>query len=332
MLKKLVALLILSGHYTLDADPFFLGQEKNLIVNNRILGVVNGKALTVIDVLKKMDVIFYKQFPEYRNNQMAKAQFYQSSWKNTLQQLIDKALIVADAEESKLEVSHGDIRQEMEGIFGPNVLDNLDRIGLTFDEAWQIVKDDIMLKRMMYFRVHMKAIKQVTPQMIQEAYLAFAEKNKQKDEWRYQILTIKGEGCEEVAKKAHEQLEEGQTLSEVAKALKIDLSEEYAVSMDELSSEIKPVISALKEKEFTKPLLQKSRKSQETFFRIFVLNGMKPEGAPTLAEVESSLSNQLVEQMVAKETEAYLKRLHAHFGYKESELLVPVDFEPIAFR
>lgn len=306
------------------------------MINNRVLSVVNGKPLTVMDVLKKMDVVFYKQYPEYRNNEMARAQFYQSAWKQTLQQLIDKELIVADAEEAKLEVSHGDIRQEMESLFGPSVLDNLDRIGLSFDEAWQIVKDDIILKRMMYFRVHMKAIKQVTPQVIQEAYRAFAEKNHQPDEWRYQIVTIRDENpdvCAEGAQSVYALLKEGTSLSELKEksSVKIDISEECAASMSELSEEIKPLITTLSPTEFSKPVLQKSRKSQEKFFRIFVLNGMRPAGAPTLATVESELSNHLIEQAVSKETEQYLKRLHAHFGYKESELLVPEEFEPIAF-
>jgi hypothetical protein len=322
---------LLTVPLSLKANPFSLGQEKSFVINNRVVGVVNGKPLTVIDVLKKMDVIFYKQFPEYRNNPMAKAQFYQASFKNTLQQLIDKELIVADAEESKLEVSHGDVRQEMETIFGPNVLDNLDRIGLSFDEAWQIVKDDIVLKRMMYFRVHMKAIKQVTPQMIQEAYLSFSEKNKRKDEWRYQIVTIKGEKCEEIAKEAKRLLKEETPIDQVVRDLNLHLSQEYVASLDELSTDLKPLISSLKVKEFTDPILQKSRKSEETFFKIFVLNGMREAGAPPLAEVEHSLLNQLIEQTVAKETEKYLKRLHTHFGYKESESLVGEDFQPIAF-
>src|SRR5262245_8170025 len=109
------------------SDALRLGPHENIqiIINNRILAKVNGKAISAFDVMKKMDMLFYRQYPEYTAIPQARLQFYQVSWKRVLQELIDKELILADAEESKLQVSAGDIRQEMELLLGPNIHSSL---------------------------------------------------------------------------------------------------------------------------------------------------------------------------------------------------------------
>src|SRR5205085_3839907 len=95
--------------------------DKRIIVNNRILAKVNGKALSVYDIMKKMDLLFYRAFPEYTSSTVARFQFYEMNWQAVLRDLIDKELIIADADENKVEVSSGDVRQEMETLFGPNI-------------------------------------------------------------------------------------------------------------------------------------------------------------------------------------------------------------------
>ena len=62
------------------------------------------------------------------------------NWKYVLQELIDKELILGDAEEKKVAITAGDVRQEMENMFGPNIIANLDKIGLSMDEALKIVR------------------------------------------------------------------------------------------------------------------------------------------------------------------------------------------------
>src|SRR5262249_17801417 len=144
--------------------------KAHIVVNNRILARINEKAISVVDLMKKLDVLFYREFPQYTSSKVARYQFYQANWKNVLQELIDKELILADAEENKLPISSGDVRQEMEQLFGPNIIANLDKVGLSFDDAWKIVQGDITIRRMMYMRVNAKAMRQVTPQDVWAAY------------------------------------------------------------------------------------------------------------------------------------------------------------------
>ena len=70
------------------------------------------------------------------------------SWKSALEEIIDKELILADAQESKIEVSSGDVRQEMERSFGPNIIANLDKAGISFEEASKIMQEEIIIRRM----------------------------------------------------------------------------------------------------------------------------------------------------------------------------------------
>src|ERR1700730_13068687 len=103
MLKLIscVLCLMISLGALIAQDGILYGPEDNarIVVNNRILAKVNGKEISVFDVMKKMDMLFYRQFPEYTSSMQARFQFYQVSWKRVLQDLIDKELIMADAEE-----------------------------------------------------------------------------------------------------------------------------------------------------------------------------------------------------------------------------------------
>ena len=77
-----------------EAD-LLMGQEDDLQItlHNRVLANVNGKPVTVMDVVKRMDILFLRQFPEYANSIGARHQFYMANWKRTLSELIDKELI-----------------------------------------------------------------------------------------------------------------------------------------------------------------------------------------------------------------------------------------------
>ncbi|MBA3815063.1 MAG: SurA N-terminal domain-containing protein, partial [Parachlamydiaceae bacterium] len=126
--KSLLAFGSLCTPLLLKADPFLFNteQELQIVVNNRILAKVNGKAISVMDLMKKMDLLFYRQFPQYISSAQARYQFYQANWKHLLEEIIDKELILADAQDAKIPISAGDVRQEMEVLFGPNIISNLD--------------------------------------------------------------------------------------------------------------------------------------------------------------------------------------------------------------
>lgn len=326
-----------------SADNLFsqIGEEQQIAINNQILAKVNGKAISVYDVMKKMDMLFYRSYPEYSSVAPARYQFYQMNWKSVLNDLIDKELIIADAEENKMQVSSGDVRQEMEVLFGPNIIANLDRAGLTFEEAWKIVHDDIVVKRMMYVRTTSKVLKQVTPQDVHAAYENYSKENIRPDLWTYQVLSIrdkdKSKGLEAAAH-AHQLLitdhlpldQALEKLKDSKDAANITLSPEYTHNQNEMSDLFKSSICSLTPGSYSQPVAQKSRADNSNVFRIFYLKEFKSGGVPLFNEVAKKLKEQLLEIAAEKQTIEYLRKLRKHFDVQESILneAAGEEFEP----
>jgi hypothetical protein len=327
------------------AQPFSFENEDvvRFKVNNRILAKVNGKAVSVIDVMKKMDMLFFREFPEYATSSTARFQFYDVNWKHVLQDLINKELVLADAEENKLEVSCGDVRQEMEDLFGPNIIANLDQMGMTFEEASKIVLGDIKIRRMLGIRVHAKSIRMVTPAHVRAAYESFAKdsSNIRLAGWEYQVISIRDKEDptkgEALAMEAHRLLREGNvtidTLKEkldLAYTTSVNISEIYKHNEQEVPQANKDILSQLDINSFSNPISQQSRSDKSIVFRIFYLKGKVKGGIPPFAEVAGNLRESLVDKVISRETDAYLKRLRNQFGVRDDDLTltIPEDFKP----
>jgi hypothetical protein len=315
-------------------------ENKQISVDNRILAKVNGKAISVIDVMKKMDLLFYKSYPEYTSLTEARYQFYQVSWKRVLEDLIDKELIMADAEEIKFPIGNGDVRQEMETLFGPNIISNLDKIGLPYDEAWKIVSSDILLKQMLYVRGQAKAIKQITPQVVHDAYEVFAKNNIRPATWTYVVISIRDQDKDlaaEASFHAHKMLTEEkvtlQDLPEKVKALypqntglKVTLSDEMHHQEKELSEAYKLKLLNLNPGSFSEPIPQKSRSDTTPLFRIFYLKEKSTEGPIPFSEIAKPLKDKLIDEAASKESDLYIKKLRKHFDVQEGRF--EADFQP----
>jgi len=331
-------------------QQFLFAQEqpKHIEVNNRVMAIVNGKPITAYDIMKKLDITFYKQYPEYADSIESKFQYYQYNWKYTLQDLIDKELILADAEEVKLPISTGDIRQEMETLFGPNIIYNLDRIGMSFDEAQEMVQSDLLLQRMMSIRVNLKSMRKVTPQAILQAYEEFSKDNIRSYEWDYSIISVRHPDPtkgSEIINTIHKLLTEENTpqeeIKERLKAIglvdnntKINISNKYHHNENEVSEMYKDVLVNMSPDSFTQPLTHTSRDGKSKIFRIFYLEDLVPGGKIPFEEVENTLIQGIRNKFLDTETDAYLTRLRKHFSVDDKEILMklPTDFEPFSLK
>ena len=177
MIQKCVLLLAAGWFLTASsigyaAPQLFNGElksEPKIIINNRVLATVNGNPISVLDLMKKMDLMFYQQHSELLDSVSMRYQFYMASWKEVLKSMIDRELIMLDAQSQNMPVTSGDVREEIEEIFGPDVLENLDQAGLTYAEVTKLIHSDILIRRMLNYSVNMKALKQVTPEdVVQE--------------------------------------------------------------------------------------------------------------------------------------------------------------------
>lgn len=352
--KFIILTLFLSlGFYSLEArlDSFLDEKPKDakILIQNRILAKINEKVISTYDVMKKMDLTFYRQFPQYVSSNEARYQFYQVNWEYILDELINKELVLADAKENKIEVSNGDVRQEMENLFGPNTIVNLDKAGLTFEEAWKIVQGDLIIKRMLGGRVHSKALRLLTPSKVRQAYEAYTQDpaNTRHTNWHYQVITIRDrtpQKTETTAKLAYTLLLQGVPLNDLLEKLKenkamgrktrVTISEVIKNNEQEMSQTYKDALSSLDAGMYSQPISQKSRTDNAMVYRIFFVKEKIPGGLPSFAEVESKLKDRVLDEIIDNETDQYLVRLRQHFHIRTEDLkaMIPEDYQPFCLQ
>lgn len=307
---------------------------ENIVINNRILLKVNGKSITVMDVVRKMDLLFYRQYPELASSTTARYQFYMAMWRTMLGNVIDDLLIVADAEEKKLEVNDGEVREELENIFGPDVVLNVDKMGMTLSEAFDLLKTEITVQKMTSMLVRPKAMTEVQPQLVRQKYEEYQRTNPPTDRLVYQVLSIRGEEHERLADEAYHLLSEGHSLKDAVERLTewgadFSLSEEYSQSEKELSSAYKAVLATLGAGQYSQPISRSN-----TLSRIFFLKDCKKEEAVSVTEIGDKLQQELLREATMRENMRYREKLRKHYGMTEPYLktTIPDHLEPFALR
>jgi hypothetical protein len=291
--------------------------------------------------MKRMDIVFLKQFPEYTQSAKARYQFYLANWKRTLGELIDKELILADAKEMKMEVAGGDVRQEMEDMFGPNIILNLDKIGISLDEATKIVSGDIIIRRMMYLKVTAKAMGKVTPLAIRNQYDDWAKENSRPAKYRYRMISIRepAPGKGEAAAEAIWSALNGVPYAELTEKFTpfkgtATLSEEFNHTEKEIAPQNLPLIAALEPGTLSLPVKQKSRVDRSDVYRLFFLEEKSAGSIPSLKEAEGPIKEQLLDVAIGEEQKQYLQKLRRHYGVTSAQLqeLIPADFVPFTLK
>jgi hypothetical protein len=342
----LFALLPVVGTSQLLAEMPSMPDAQNLLIHNRILAKVNGKTISLMDVVKKMDVYLDRAYPELAQSKTARYQFYSTQWKNTLNQLIDTELMMADAEAIEIKINDSDVRESMQERFGPNIMANLEKIGLSYDEAREMIYSELVVQRMTWYRVQSKAIMAIHPEDVKGAYKDYCEKNPPSEEWIYQVLSIRAADPTAgslLGKKAYELLAAKKVgLEGLPETLKGEMpldpetfitAQEYTLDGKKISESHKEVLLSLLPGAYSEPIAQKSR-DQSTVFRIFFLKDYIKKDPPIFGQIFEKLQDQLIDQAIEKESEVYIVRLRERFGFDEKLLQenLPQDFQPFTLN
>lgn len=321
--------------------------EPEIIVQNRILATVNGKNITVYDVMKKMELFLARSYPEESKSSVARFQFFSQNWRQILNQMVDNELILADAEKLQLKIPDAKVREIIHERFGPNVMATLDEVGLTFDEAWKMIYTEIAVQQVSWFRIYKKAQDKIGPQDIKVAFKNHLAENPPKEEWVYRVLAIRAQ-TEKLAKlyaqKAHALIrnepipfetlakriqEEGANETNIS----INVSGEYNVEDRELAAEHKNVLCRLTPGSYSEPVPQISRRDNSIVHRIFYLMDHKAATPPTFDSMVEKLMDDLVQKEIQKEYPPYLARIRKQFNFDEKMLeRIPSDFQPFALK
>jgi len=315
--------------------------SQEIVFNNRPLAKVNGKTFSLFDVIKKMDVTLHGRSPEIFDNIPGLFQYYQQNWRTTLSELVEEQLILLDAEEKEfIKVSEGDVREEMQERYGPNIITTLSKFNLTYDEAQEMLNTEMRVQQMSWYRAYSKAIMSVTPDIIKSSYKVFLQQSPPKDEWRYQMLTIRGDDkirCEAIAKAAYDLLQkDGATLNSVAEQIseegvKVSASTEYSTDSKNLSEQHRSILSRLGVSEMSEPESQSS-KAGGAVYRIFHLKGHDHEDPPVFENVSDRIKDRLVAMAVERERKVYVDKLKRDYQMTEKEFdeSLPDGYQPFA--
>lgn len=328
---RLLFLLILPL-MAVAAEPFSPPDNQKIVFQNSIVAKVNGKTISMMDVKKKLDLFFHKNYPQLAQSSTAKYQFYQQSWRHVVGEMIDHELILADAEEKEIKLTDGEVREEMENRFGPNTLTTLDKIGITYEEALKMVKDEMIVQRMSWWFIQAKAMQKVTPEEIRQSYRFYVKNNPAYDEWKYKVITIKGE--EGIADQALALLAgNNETLDTIGKAMEnvgasIQISNELIGNDKDISDAYKQKLALLSPGQFSTPLIKGN--SAKIFYCIDVTH----HSAPNFEEMQAKLREELLQKALQGQSTAYLEKLRKHYGYDSNALkaTIPADLEPFSIE
>jgi len=319
-------------------------EPQEIVVTNRILAVVNGVPISVIDVMKKMDMLLQRYYPDRFSFKFMRFQHYSKNWRDTLTQMIDQELMIADAEHLDLKISDAEVREEMLRRFGANMMVTLDMMGISSEEARAQIHKEIVVQKIMWYRVHSKVFNMVNPQDIKEAYRLFCKHNPPLEKWNYQVLSIRST-TETIgallAKRAFDLLETRniafsalpQELKSEEESSAISLSEELEGDEKSLSISHKEVLRQLEPGTFSAPIAQVSRHDSSTVHRIFYLKEHQIQTPPSFTKMAEELKEHLLSQASFKESTHYIAKLRQRYGFEEAKMLhIPDDFQPFAVR
>lgn len=340
MKKPIFFLLASFGTLAAQMAPGDFSDQK-IAVQNSILAKVNGKTISMMDVKKKMDLIFHHTYPQFANNSQARFQFYEASWQHSLMDMIDNELIISDAVDKEIKLTDGEIRETMEDRFGPNVMQTLDKIGLTYDETWKMLKNELIVQRMTWWFIQSKAMSSVTPQDIRQAYRLYLEENPAYSQWKYRVISIRVDKPNDpLSEQVHQLLSDSgqppEVLSEQLKKLEapgisIAVSNEFTANDKELSEVHKASLTLLSPGAYSKPSFQTSRVDKKTVYRIFYLIERSDHPAPAFEDLAQQLRSDLVQKAAGEESKGYVAKLRKHYGFDAATVL-PEDLHPFSLQ
>ncbi len=326
--------------------PSFHSQQSEtyeIVMNNRLLVKINGKTFSVMDVRKKMDLFLHEHHPESLSSTLLRYQFYSQNWRHTLQEMIDNELIKMEAVTFNINISEGDIRQEMDKRFGPNIIKRLDEISLGYDEAKELIHDDIVVRNMSWFRIWAKVLQDVTPETVKGQYETYLAKLPLKDEWVYKMASLRGaDESSDAAKKAHEILllaGESSSNKEVKgftgllpSNTSLSVSDSITVASKDLAPEILKAIESLPLNTYSEPIPQKSRTDGTTVYRMFYVIDHKKDTPPPFEELSSKIHETLVQKYGDLQREEYFSKLRKKFLCDDLVVknLFPANYQPFA--
>lgn len=316
-----------------------------IIIKNRILTEVNQRPISVLDVTRQMDMFLNQNYPQYAHSAVARYQYYKARWKPTLQQMIDRELMLSEAERYHLSITPEEVREEIQNRFGANIMDQLTGLKMSFEELKKTIEKDLLVQKIQWFKITAKALQHVTSQEIKKAYHQYLSENPPKNLWQYQFITIQFDELEkgiilaqkiiDLKETANHDLNAAvnlynQQTDELDKRF-LSVSQDMEVEEKMLSKAHYQTLNGLAANQWSDPITQTARNGKHVI-RIFHLKAHTKEQAPSMETLSPHLKNYLLQEYAQKEHDTYLNMLRKRLGYDDKMLDIPDNFEPFSMQ
>jgi hypothetical protein len=299
--------------------------------SNQILCRIQGQTLSQLDLEKKMSFFFAENFPHLIDNDEARREFYITQWRPVLKEMLDQKLMLADAKDRGISVSSGEVNEELQRRFGPNVPQTLDKLDMRYEDATRWTEDSLLGQRMFWWFVQSKAISEVTPKEIRSAYRSFLKEHPAYTLLTYQVISFEGDDAE---KHAHAFLDKAQSRvmcpeKMLAKwgdelALKAHISKPYETRSLDLSSNLHGLLLALDPGEYS-PLFHTDARKDKTASpprtKLLYLIQKQEHPSPSFEETATSLKEALVQKEVARLANIYFTSLREKYTLDPEEVV-----------
>lgn len=316
-------------------------REEHIQADRRMLVRVRNSVITFADVTKKMDLIFYQQFPQLRGMTKERLKFYEANWRHVLQDLIERRLVMIFAEENHMEVQRGDVREELESIFGPNVLLSLYDAHVPLDDAYEIVRQDIMIRRVFSFYVRAGVLASITPQKIRERYQEEYENRPQFEKISWQILSLKAPSNMDgkaLIEKIVCSFNEGHSTFESEKKVvpencELTLSPLFVTESDRIAEGLKPILDTAEMSKWTAPTQAKGAKGDIVKWNSYLVRERAPGEKIPLSAVEDVIREELVAPILEEKKKAFIddlvKKYDVFFAMSDKDM---ESFHPFSLQ
>lgn len=298
---------------------------RGLGLHNRvILQIDDEHILTLMDVVHRMNLIFYTSYPDHIGSTEARYQFYQANFPMLLEGVIDEFLMEADARSKKITVDATTVKEEIEELLGEKVLDMCARFDMSYEDIFRVVERMLLSQKMSGMMVRSKVMLQVTPQQIKDYYAKLVEEAQRTYTWKYCVLTVKSSltmGAQ-IAERITERVLEMRSFDKdrvqaFATSLggSVSISEEYVRTDRELSRSHRKVLENVL---YTGGVSCSSPQVHSSGdWKIFVLLDKVAMQVEPLASLENRIKGALLQDKLIAVDKQYKEQLRQRFGYDE---------------
>lgn len=331
MSNRLICIVLGAGFLCsniVSADIGALDQNQKtataLAVHNRVLlKIDNDLVVTTLDVIHKLNLMFYTSYPHLVDSLEARSHFYKTMWPMVLEAVIDEFLMYADAKSKKINVDPTMVKQEIETMLGHDLMPLYTLFEMTEKDIYTLMHRMLVAQRASSMMVRSKVMLKVTPEIIKARYAEMVQESLNVSIWKYKILTIKAKTdflSQQISNKVTSRVEDNQEIRQdrllalvASLGGELTISEEVVRVDHELSDAHKGVLSSITLNNGMIGCASKHHK--EGVYKVFVLLDKNHPEVKPLSEIEPQIKASLMQVHIEAIDKDYREKIRERFGF-----------------